>query len=664
MRIKNGGTTAKEGYISAAKSGGTALLKNCFAENGKIVSRPGLCTVSGEIFTKSDLSVEEMTFINTDCYLYSGGKYGRIAVSVADNLTGNIIYNIRLVCADGSVQDMSSITFGRVTYDQFGVPDSFTVFRGRPTRGSGIYFVARVVYGENYSDRIVVRELSADQKVWIYLDESYLYVPTVLANGRGDAYYTAAPLGEALQLKKTVTPESRNLINPAFRCCFTADSSSWSFRLPYNQLDNGLISCDFMLDGETYSWRIYANETRSQETAVKGTGVTMRCDRAAGRIFFQNSQDVGWAPTYTGELNNVRITARKTFFEDMIKVSSMTACRQIDAAVTNGEYDLTVFYKSREYPALLLMNTPDEPLYFPEGGRITLGESETAVTCLIPKGKNLLAFKENEIYSAQLSRYEVNSTAIVSGDSATVRKLYSPEFIRLAESDKSVNPQSITVIGSRLYFATLTGEIYSAEGDTAYTFKTEKVCDCDSTVTGGGFGLRWGEKYLLIRGSRICAVQKQDSGYCVADWSFPTEFVGGIYYLDCTLLFARYQGEGLYRLYPACLEGEKDIYLTENGWWTKDTEKDIEAECSMELFESAPLPKRLYRMRVDCSAKEITATLFDRERPLAKKRLRPKGGRAELICGCTAYSPRLALNFSGAFALEGVAVKYGLLTKI
>ncbi len=656
--------SVKEKYFSAAEATDKAVLKNCFYKEGRIVSRPGLSALSGEIFTKSDLSVEEMSFIDTDCYLYLDGQYGRITVNVADNLTGNIVYNIRLVCANGRVQDMGCIVFGRVSADQFGVPDSFTLFRGRPTIGCGIYFIARVVYGGGYADRTVIAELSYNKKVWLHLDESYFYVPTVLANGRGEEYYTASPMGEPLSLKKSVSPESRNLINPAFRCCFTADSSSWSFQLAFTQLDDDLISCDFLYGGITYSWRIYAGETRSQPTAVKGTEVVMHCDRNSGRVFFQTAQDVGWAPVYTGELNNLRITARKTDSENTKKVSSMSACKQVSSAVRNGEYDLTVFYKSREFPALMLTNTPDQPLYFPADARISLGESKTAVKHLMFKGKNLLVFKENEIYSAPLDGYEISSAPIVSVEGASKRQNCSFSFKRMAEIHRGINPSSIAAVGDRIYFACETGEIFSASGNTADSFCTEKVCDCDTELVREGFGMRWGEKYLLIEDTKMKVVEKQTKGYSVAEWSFPTRLVGGFSYLDSGLLFGCYQGEGLYRLYPVSLFGNKDIYLTENGQWTKESKKEIEAEYFIPLFEGEPLRKRLYRMRIDCSADKAEVSLCEGERTLMSKRIRPKGGKAENICGFISTSPRLVLRFCGPFTLDGVAVKYGLTTRI
>ena len=119
--------SARRKYITFSEGDENLILENCFLENGNIVSRKGLEATGSDVFVKSDMSVEEMSFIDTDCYLYFGKKYGRVTVSVSDNLTDNIIYNIRLVCSDGSVENLGQIIFSRVTYEQFGVPDSFTV---------------------------------------------------------------------------------------------------------------------------------------------------------------------------------------------------------------------------------------------------------------------------------------------------------------------------------------------------------------------------------------------------------------------------------------------------------------------------------------------------------------------------------------------------------
>ena len=285
-------------------------MHNCVNSGGRIESRKGFYTrAENSVFKSYYADAFEMRFVLTDCYLFLDGKYGRVAVSITDNLMDSITYNMMLICTD-----KTSIPLGKISFttsgDETGFPDSFAVFSGKANQGSGIYFISRRLYDSG--EMVSVRELSLDRESWLYLPDSMIYTPLVLANGRGEAYHSAEYLGRALSLPAPIIFESKNMLNPRFKASYTTDGASSGFSLPYANIDNTSVKAELLYRDKKYSFTATGTAVKSPSVSVESQAVVMNVDREEGRVYFTLDGSGRWAPEFTGSLNNLCVTAYKT----------------------------------------------------------------------------------------------------------------------------------------------------------------------------------------------------------------------------------------------------------------------------------------------------------------------------------------------------------------
>lgn len=654
MRFDTLTSALKRKYITPADAN-TAEFKNCIIKNKGVKSRCGLyAEKEKQIFKRDNNSALETSFICTDCYVYLGGKYGRVAVTVTDNLIDNIIYNMRLIYTSGDTVDIGSIEFTRVTYDLFGYPDTFTVFRGEPTVGCGIYFIARQVYGGGYPDFIRVMELSEELDSWSLIDSSQIYFPTVLANGRGESYHSAVYGEKQLELPDPVMPESKNLLGAGFKAYYTADSASSVFFLPYDELDNDLIGCEFSYGDGVYVWKIYADSNLSEAVSVNGESVIMYCDRTAGKIYFATDSDSAWKPPYTGALNNLSVTAYKTVVGHSLRVASMSSCCRLDGdSMTDGS-NVTVFYGSRLYPSVTVSNSPTHPLYFPEEGQLTLGEASKEITRLLIKDRQLIAFKENEIYSAEIKQYELSSE-----ENTGVYPLTFKKGVSLIAAPLS---RSIALLEGDIIYTSAAGGIYRITGNG--TYKTEKLGDCQIAADDQSASLVYDGVYLLINGTSAQTVQNTASGFVFGEWSFPERVLNGFSYLGEAVLFAEFDENDEYIIYPVVFKGDKDYSLITDGTAFTVTASSVKASYRLSVLGATHSRRRIFHIRADGKGNDVDLALYDKDLLLLRRGGYFKNGCAYFQCGAYATEPTVQFSFSGDTLIEGLAVEYKNLNKI
>ncbi len=650
MRFDAVTSALKRKYISFSDFK-TAQLKNCIIKNGAVKSRKGFyAEKEKQIFKRENNSALEMSFICTDCYIYLDGKYGRVAVSVADNLMNSIVYNMRLIYANGDVVDIGAIEFTRATYGLFGYPDTFTVFRGEPTVGCGVYFIARQVYGGDYPDFIRVMELTKELDRWVLIDSSQIYAPTVLANGRGENYHYATIGERALDLPDPVMPESKNLLGAGFKACYTADSASSGFLLPYSGLDNDLIRCEFSCGGENYIWKIYADCDSSESVSVNGTSVIMCCDRTTGRVSFITESGLNWTPPYTGTLNNLTMLAYKTVEGHALRVASMSGCCRLDGdAMTKGS-NVTVFYGSRIFPSVVAVNSPTNALYFPEGGQYMLGEASKEVSRMLIKDRLLVAFKEKELYLAEIKPYD-KSTGV-----------YPLSFKKALSLTAAPLPQSIALLEGDIIYASTQGGFYRITGSGS--FKTERLGDCLPEVCEQSSAVIYDGVYLLINGTSAQTVQRVENGFAFGEWSFPERVVSCFSYLDEVVLFAEFSQNDEYLIYPALFKGDKDYTIATDGTNFAVAEHPVAASCRISVFGAAANRRRIFRIRADGTGENLVLALYDKETHLLFQRGTFKNRSVYFQCGTYTTEPTVQLSFSGDTVIEGLAVEYKILNKI
>lgn len=660
MRMNTAASSLHSVYISADTK--NASLKNCVIQGGELKARKGIAAVSGqEIFFNDGRAAEDMSFVQSDCYVYIGGNYGRIICIASDNLMGNIEYSFRVVFEDGQVQDIGSVVFTPSGSGYIGYPDTFTVFTGSATVGCGIYLIVRQVYTEG-DDFIRVMELSENMTEWLLLTESEIYTPTLLANGRGNKYYMAMPNGEKADFPKQTYPQPKNLINRRFISYYTSDSASSQFKLPLQNLDNDLVRCTFSYFGEDFVFDIYADNIASETVNILGVDVFAVCYRDTGEIQFKTAENHSYSPEYAGVLNNIKVIAYKTDYARRRKAASMTVCRKL--AGTAGKYgeDVNVFYGSRLYPADIIVSSPISPLYFPESSVATVGESSRSVTNVYIKNRRLLVFKQDRLYYSDTSgwRYEVLKIDEngVSGNSGA----YIAEIEAGAELPCKILPKTVAENGDDFFAASSDGNIYrlqiSGASSKCEILGNIKICaaKCFATIYNGA--------YLLISGNRAVCVFKDNDEYGISIWTLPENAIGGLGNANSGVLFMCFNENEIYYIYPAVSVGVKDVIAFADNDIKGEAEHNVSVRYKKEIDISKSKSFRIYSIVVNGHGlTEIE--LFEGDKKILSKRIELNRKRACINVGLTATAPLFAeISASDDVSLNGVTVEYRLATKI
>lgn len=655
----------KEKYISPERGGllDTAQeYTDCELKEGIVVPRAGLRGGLDSIIYRSDFSpYTENELRLTDCYLYFEGRYCRVAVAIADDLMDSAVFHMRLIFSDGEIMDIGSVTFGRVSADQYGYPSSFTVFSGTPKRGCGVFLIARQVYGEGYEDFIRIMELSAAKTEWIMLTDSDMYLPTLLANGRGESYYMACPFGERLQLPAPIRPQSRNLLYGGFSAYFTTDSASSGFFLPLDELDNGRIVAELEDGGVKVRWIIPEGGENSEETEVDGQSVIMLCDRPIGRVYFKKPDGMDYPLTYTGKVNNLRITASKGSLAERLKVASCTASVKIEGQSSINSGSVNAFYGSFLYPDEVVISSPLNPLYFPEDSCYTLGGNGTRVTKLVNQSRTLLAFKDDRLYAAEISPFKTTpSVAAINGGVALDVTTFSSDFRPVSELSASPIPETVTELGDGLAYLSRDGFIYRLIGSSA-RYTAQRLCEAH--YTGRDFAVTYEGRYLCFHGNTATVVEMAKGKPSVSRWRFPVSPTAGFSRGGRPLLFSGLNADGVNVIYLLRFGEWDDRYLSLSGGLEEETESPVEAAFSFSPFEKSCHAVKLIRLRIDSGGQNMTVTVKGEEGPESRHRATVTGEKALVLCGKIARHPRVCITFKKG-EISGVAVEYRRLQKL
>lgn len=651
MKFQNAQKKAKRIYLPLKADKNeqkTAEFINCSYKDRQVVCREGFdCDLYNPIYRSDFSPYTENELVLTECYLYIRGKYGRVAVSKADNLMGSVIFFMKIVFIDGEVLDIGSIEFNRVTFDAFGYPDSFTVFSGKATKGCGIYFISRQIYGNGYEDFVRVMELDKDMENWILLDDSEIYAPVLLVNGRGESYFFSSTYGVYLDLPDPISLQSRNLLNGRFISYYTSDHASTAFTLPLSELDNSLVKCSFEQSGEITEWKIFADAENSDPVLFEGQQIVMLCDRQKGRVYFKTADGVDFAFAYTGQPNNIKIEAYKTTPADKIKVASMNVCHPLPSDSGKTENKVSAFYGGYLHPSTVLFNSPKNPLYFPQSSQYSLGENEKGITKILFKEQNILAFKGNGLFSASVEAIEDLGELNLNAEIKKTPDSYNLKFKKTMDFTCEPIPKSIEKLGSDIVFVNTNREIFKLT-------KAGKVEKIGKTKTDAdGFGISCGNRYIYFYGEGATVVEDES----VSSWELPSNMVGGFAYLDKLILFSSIYENGVYILYPVWVSGNLDRKIIISDTLAEKIESEITAECSFYPFKKEDGCVKISKIRIDGQTDNITVTLSDKEGRRQKSRIGLYKGKKVFTNGFSGYNPKLTLNFSSG-KIEGVAVEY------
>lgn len=620
-------------------------LINCVSDGEKIESRKGFYTRPEDYVFKSDgTEAFDMSLVITDCYLFLDGKYGRVAVTVADNLMDSITYNMMLLCTDKTTIPLGKISFS-TSGGAMGFPDTFAVFRGRENQGSGVYFISRRLYDDELPDMISVRELSSDRESWILLTESLIYTPLILANGRGEAYHSAEVSGRALSLPTPILFESKNMLNPRFKAAYTTDGASAGFSLPYSQIDNTSVVAELFYKGEKHTLQITGTAVKSSAVLIDSAEVVMNVDRAEGRIFFTNSSGAYWTPEFTGSVNNLCITAYKTVSDHIKKVGAMSASRTIEGNVS-------LLYKSATEPSSVAVNSIVDPLYFPENTAFLLGYADTKVESILEVSGNLFAFKEGEIYSAAVKSHKPNKKSVSLLGSLRETDEYTLSFKKACSLKAEAIPETIKELNGELLFQTRRGEVWKIKVSGGSNLSPERIETLNETFN---FALAEKDRYILIKDDRAAVFEKTKSGYITGEWTLPEKAVGGFSYIGKAIFFFSCYKEGVYMIYASDYGWEKDIKFISQY---ETEECDISSCLGVATAGNSDSARRINKITVLGAGKELNLSLVKSEKTVLQRRSRFKDDLAEFYMGANIKNGYMELSFCNPTVIEGVSALY------
>lgn len=620
-------------------------LVNCVRHGDSFEDRRGFFAKPEDFIFKIDGSEAfDMSFITTDCYLFLDGKYGRVAVNIADNLMDSITYNIMLVCVDKTTIPLGKINF-TTSGGAMGFPDSFAVFSGKANQGAGIYLISRRLYDEDYPDMISVRELSSDRKNWILLTESLIYTPLILVNGRGEAYHNAEVSGRALNLPAPKLFESKNMLNPRFKAAYTTDGASYGFSLPFLNIDNTSVVADLFYKGQKYKLQITGTATESPSVLIESAEVVMNVDRGEGRVYFTLKSGGYWAPEFTGGVNNLCFTAYKTVKEHIKMVGAVSASQRLEGEVT-------LFYKSATEPSCVLINSPIDPLYFPESTASMLGSEATEVCKTLQANGNIFAFKEGEIYSSKIKAYTPNKKTVNLLGLLYETDEYELNFKKAATFPGDPIAKTIKEINGEILFQTKDSAVWKLKASNGTSLFPEKIGQLSEVYS---FALSDKDRYMLIKDKRAIVYEKTKDEYLTAEWSLPEKAVGGFSYAGKTLFLFEYRKDSVYMIYPAEYGSEKDIklvspYLAE--------EFNIKSDICIEILKGKENPKRIFKITASGEGGVLEFELSDGEKKVVKRRARFKNGFAEFYPAAVVKKGYVKLSFCKPMKIDRITTLY------
>lgn len=638
--IFKGLNTIKTTY-TPAEDLNIAGLENCSVGGGKIESRKGF-NFSPEdlVFTLYGSEDFDNTFKITDCYMFLDGEYGRVAILISDNRAGVVTYRMLFISSSGKSKSLGQIEFSSNGQD-FGYPVACTVFKGRPTKGRGVYLMVRRVYNV-MPDFIEIRELDNDNSFWAMLSDSDIYAPLVLANGRGESYHALVYEGKELGLPAPIMPESRNLLGTRFRAAYTTDGMSFAFSLPFTRLDNEQIEVKMLYKGENYAFVIAKGERQSGEVKIGENTIVLYLDRPVGRMYFGMTTGARWSPEFTGEINNICVNAGKTDTESRKKISSMRGSSTIDSSLPFGKDVATVFYDNFMSPSLISLNTPSEPLYFPENLSNALGDAEKRVIYATHKDGKLLAFKDGEMYSAKVETTTAKKITLL-GETAEIAETVC-SLNKTADFAAAPKASTFHNFSGSVLFQGEDNSVWAVNG----TSRVEKIVETEQSFD---FATVQKDKYILIKGNTAAVLQKGADGFVLGKWTLPHSVAGAFSYLGNAVFVFGYQHGEDYRLYPALYGGETDFCLINEY---SGSEKAVTSKISVSLKSKGRRPVRLYKMAVDGTGRQAGLTVFEGEKKVAERKTEFKGGLARLYVGAAGENLTAELSFKGKTTVFGI----------
>lgn len=348
------------------------------------------------------------------------------------------------------------------------------------------------------------------------------YVPIVLINGVGE---------ESKAEAEPSVYEDYNMLTRGFRCHYTTDGESYTWKLPEGNLatdlpgaereseEGGLlakIEVD-VSDGSSMRtiqtliradvggiWhQSYIDEDgteqygspglTAQEAGVTGEGwssiaLEAKFNATKGVLNLmavgKKTNQAGAADPVSKSLpsvvsNNLRITVWRSreYEKDRLTICKMTRGEWFGGD-TSGIAGGTRYFVcgNPDEPDLLCWSGIEHPLYFPEHNRVRVGDDHQAITAMGKQGNLLVLYKERETYALQYSAGTADDYAFAESGGVAITS-YMAKFL-LIPINASVGcdcPDTVRLVNNRLVWACSDGSVYMLTGVNQYSERNVRM---------------------------------------------------------------------------------------------------------------------------------------------------------------------------------------------
>lgn len=431
---------------------------NLLFENGVLTSRKGLSFDLDEaVGNFDDYGRFKIGIKITDTEILRGDSIHKVAYALWGDTNSYETLYIYLVSQDKKLLHAGSFDFRRTSSDTYYKFSNIVFLVGRKNKGCGLY---AFLNKESVLTQICeIYELTSSYNEWIKVEQEDLYVPIVQINGKGNKYSEAVKMGD-FSLPDVAKPEKYNMLTSRFKAYFTTDGYSNVFQLPSKSLEeDSPVLCRLYISKNYYNeWLIPSGALSATILTDKGN-ITMHCYRNTAQIAFFDENENPFA------IPQNYILGHNTLFVEAIRqeeneVSKIVTCKHCQVYNTN-----VFFYGNKETPASIYTTTVQNPLYFPENLKSTIGNPSDNITAMAVQNNKLIAFKSNEIYhiSVKKAESELVSDSLVASDIKT----FENRQISLSLVHGTIgcaNKNTLSVCGNRL--------VWLSNDDGVYTLAT------------------------------------------------------------------------------------------------------------------------------------------------------------------------------------------------
>lgn len=482
---------------------------NVWNVNNTLTTRPGLYAELDNVLTDDTMKyLYAKSFFVTDTkYIFEGQTYN-IAYCIGYGDSAIFVF-VFLVNDERVVKNIGRMEFFRTSNESFYVPKKICFFVAEKKMGAGIY---ALVHKENIAgegEDGMIYEANANLDGWLH-NYDY-YIPTILINGRGNAYETARK--EALvELKMPRNIEAQNILSSGFFSYYTSDGYSSNFRLPFSKIANGTIMVRVYNSLESYTeWTMYGDENWTIQNFM-GKEVIVSADREKGVIYFTEGGSEYKVPRFDiYSENNIRIFANKEISNGFLDITSCKYSAELDSRIlfSGGNNKGRVYSCHRE-----------NPLYFPLNFENEIGSSNDDVTALKTVKNKLFIFKENELFTLKIKKGKtVSDTDLLAGEDKVFFNKDGFDIECVSSSCGTLNKNSVVVCNDFPVWLSADGFVYAYKNSV---FKlTEKIDAISKENMLASVCGRLGKFYVLCYGQKIILINYVDASLYF--WEFPQE---------------------------------------------------------------------------------------------------------------------------------------------